>query len=138
MKNLNERIFIFVLFFLAFSQSKAFALHDEAEDIFRASKCTKCHSVKSKEISPSEESLGKRKIRDLSGIGLKHQDEEWFKKWLRKEVKNDEGRFHKVKWEGSKDDLEKLVKWLTTLKTEISKEEIEKWYAELEMKLRKR
>ena len=123
--------FLHILTSLHLFPTEAFAL--SGEELFRVSKCVKCHSVKSKNIPPLKKSLRKRKIRDLSGVGLKHSPE-WLKKWLQKKVRNKRGKKHKVKWKGRKKDLEKLVRWLSTLKEEIPKEEIKKWYSELKKK----
>ncbi|GBD03236.1 hypothetical protein HRbin19_00517 [bacterium HR19] len=106
------------------------------KEIFIENKCNKCHSVKAQEIEPLPKSLKEDKeIHDLSGVGVK-RDADWIKKWLKKEVANEEGKKHKEKWKGSDEDLDTLANWLAKQKTEISKEEIKKWLEELKKKVK--
>lgn len=104
----------------------------DAKELFIKYKCNKCHSIKALDIKPLESALKKKKeIRDLSGVGLKRTDPEWIKKWLRKEVKNEDGKKHKKKWKGTDEELDKVANWLVTLKTKIDEKEIKAWLEEL-------
>ena len=100
---------IVALFAFAFSFSQSNEL--DGQQIFTDSKCTKCHSVESLEIvSSKDEPL------DLSNIGA-DKDAEFLKKYLvKEETMND--KKHKTKFKGSDEELNTLVDWLLTLKTE--------------------
>lgn len=127
---MKVRVEFFVPLLLFFGMEKAFS--KDGKELFIESGCTKCHSVKAVDIKPQEKSLRRgRKIIDHSGVGLRRDDPEWIKKWLKKEVKNERGKKHRIKWKGSEEDLDILAKWLTTLKTEISREEINQWIKKL-------
>ncbi len=67
--------------------------------------------------------LEDRKIKDLSDVGLR-RDKDWIKKWLKKEITNEKGKKHKVKWKGDEKDLDELVEWLTQLRTKIPEQEL--------------
>lgn len=122
-------IFIFcVSFFLLLIEK---LMGDDGKELFTRENCTKCHSIKSEGIEPQKESLLKgRKIIDHSGVGLR-RDSEWIQKWLKKEIENEKGRKHKVKWKGSDEELKILAEFLSHLKKEIPEEELKKWYQDL-------
>lgn len=130
------KLHVFVLsgLLLAFFTLPAYA--KTGKDIFIENKCNKCHSIKSQGIEPTEESLKKKKkIRDLSGAGIERKSD-WIKKFLKKEVANEEGEKHKEKWKGSEEDLDIISKWLEEQKTKISDEEIKSWIEELQKKVK--
>ena len=78
------------------------------KDLFLANKCNKCHEIKSEGVAPIEAKEG---IKDLSGVGKKH-DAEWIKKWLMKEVEM-EGKKHKFgAWKGTPAELDTIAGWL--------------------------
>ena len=100
---------IVALFAFAFSFSQSDGL--DGQQIFSDSKCTKCHSIKSLEmVSTKDDPV------DLSNVGAT-QDAEFLKKYLvKEETMND--KKHKTKFKGSDEELDALVNWLLTLKTE--------------------
>jgi hypothetical protein len=100
---------IVALFAFAFSFSQSTEL--DGQQIFADSKCIKCHSVESLEIVSSKD-----KPLDLSNVGA-DKDAEFLKKYLvKEEMIND--KKHKTKFKGSDEELNTLVDWLLTLKTE--------------------
>ena len=100
---------IVALFAFAFSFSQSNEL--DGQQIFTDSKCTKCHSVESLEItSTKDESV------DLSNAGA-NNDAEFLKKYLVKEESINDKK-HKIKFKGSDEELDALVNWMLTLKTE--------------------
>jgi len=97
------------------------------KELFLEKKCNNCHSIDSEKIAkkeePAEEEEGEEaggeeedKTPDLSGVGKKH-DADWLTKWLKKEVKNDDGKKHKKKFKGSDEELKAIVDYLASLKT---------------------
>ena len=100
---------IVALFAFAFSFSQSTEL--DGQQIFTDIKCTKCHSVESLEIVSTKDDPT-----DLSNVGA-DKDAEFLKKYLvKEEIMND--KKHKAKFKGSDDELNTLVDWLLTLKTE--------------------
>ena len=100
---------IVALFAFAFSFSQSSEL--DGKQIFENSKCIKCHSVESLEITSKKDEPV-----DLSNVGASG-DAEFLKKYLLKEeTRND--KKHKTKFKGSDEELNALVDWLLTLKTE--------------------
>lgn len=126
MRKINERVkikgfflFSFFFFFYLFLSSTSFSFADPKQ-IFIEQRCIKCHSVKSEDIKPLEKSLlENKKIKDHSDVGLR-RDKDWIKKWLKKEINNEKGKKHKVKWKGSEEELDELAEWLTQLRTKMS------------------
>ncbi|MBT8379477.1 MAG: cytochrome c [Ignavibacteria bacterium] len=112
-----KNTFFFLLFISAivalFAFAFSFSQSDEVDgqQIFTDSKCIKCHSVESLEItSKKDDAL------DLSNVGA-DSDAEFLKKYLvKEETMND--KKHKTKFKGSEEELNTLVDWLLTLKTE--------------------
>lgn len=130
MKN-STFTFLGILFCLAFYSINSFAGDDEkkpeGEIIFTKNKCNECHTVttvgigKSDEISADEEdetdSEGEKAIEppDLSNYGNSGMTAEWTNLFLRKK-ENIDGRKHKKRFKGKKEEREILVNWLLTLK----------------------
>ena len=105
---------IVALFAFAFSFSQSTEL--DGQQIFTDSKCTKCHSVESLEIVSTKDDAA-----DLSNVGA-DKDAEFLKKYLvKEETMND--KKHKTKFKGSDEELNALVDWLLTLKTEEAETE---------------
>jgi len=83
------------------------AIAQSGKDIFLKYKCNRCHAIKAQNIEPipreekgeeEEEEKGKKKITDLSGVGLK-RNAEWIKGFLLKKEKNEEGKKTQTKME---------------------------------------
>jgi hypothetical protein len=100
---------IVALFAFAFSFSQSSDL--DGKQIFEDGKCTKCHSVESLEIASKKDEPV-----DLSNAGAS-DNAEFLKKYLLKEESMNDKK-HKTKFKGSDDELNALVNWLLTLKTE--------------------
>jgi cbb3-type cytochrome oxidase cytochrome c subunit len=100
---------IVALFAFAFSFSQEQAL--DGKQVFIDSKCNNCHTVTSMEItSKKDEALD---LSDAASAG----NAELIKSYLLKESKiNDKN--HKLKFKGTDEELNALVNWLLTLKTE--------------------
>jgi len=99
---------IVALFAFAFSFSQSG--EPEGKNIFTDNKCEKCHSVEAAGI----ECTGK-KFADLSDLS-DNNTVEILTKFLKKEgMIND--KEHKIKFKGSDDELDVLVKWLLNQKT---------------------
>lgn len=112
-----KNTFLFVLFISAIVALYAFAFsfsQDQGPDgkqIFMDSKCTSCHTVTSQDITSKKDDAS-----DLSNAGSLG-DAQLLKSYLLKEAPiNDQD--HKMKFKGSDDELNTLVNWLLTLKTE--------------------
>lgn len=94
-------------------------------DVFKALECQKCHSIESAGIEKVEEEESaldmfaeeeeEEEAPDLSGVGTEH-DAEWMMKWLRKEVRNDDGKKHKQKFKGTDEQMKAVVEYLSGLK----------------------
>lgn len=93
-------------------------------EIYKKLECQKCHSIESEGIEKVEEEKSaldmfaeeeEEEAPDLSGIGAEH-DAEWLMKWIRKEVRNDDGKKHKQKFKGSDEELEAVVRYISGLK----------------------
>jgi hypothetical protein len=100
---------IVALFAIAFSFAQDQGL--DGKKIFVDSKCTNCHTVTSMEITSKKDDAT-----DLSNAGSLG-DASLIKSYLLKESKiNDQE--HKLKFKGTEEELNALVNWLLTLKTE--------------------
>jgi len=100
---------IVALFGFAFSFSQDENL--DGKQIFIDSKCNNCHNVTSMEITSKKDDAV-----DLSNAGSVG-DAQLIKSYLLKEAKlNDKD--HKIKFKGSEAELNVLVNWLLSLKTE--------------------
>lgn len=103
---------------------------DSGPELFHKLGCDKCHSVKAQNIEKRAEEPEPSGLDalvgggeeeeveppDLSGIGTEH-DQEWFKKWLRKQVRNEDDRKHKEKFKGSDEELDAITHFVAGLKT---------------------
>ncbi len=119
-----------------------YASAQSGKDIFLKYKCNKCHTIKAQNIEPilkeekgeeeeeEKEEKGKKKIKDLSGVGLE-RSAEWIKGWMLKKEKNEEGKKHKPKWKGTDDELKIVSEWLAQQRTKIDEGEIKKWLEEI-------
>ncbi len=81
---------------------------DAGKAVFTAKGCPECHAVSSHGIKSDGDAA------DLSKIGSKH-DAATIEKFITKQVELN-GKKHKKKYQGSDDDLKKLVSWLASLK----------------------
>ena len=100
---------IVALFAFAFSFSQSQDL--DGKQIFIDNKCNNCHTVTTMEITSKKEDAT-----DLSNASTIGKDA-LIKSYLLKEAKiNDQD--HKLKFKGTEAELDALVKWLLTLKTE--------------------
>ena len=90
-------------------------------DIFLSSKCTKCHSIKAAGIErqkSEDEDMAdpdKKQPPDLSDVGTR-RDSEWLHGWLTKEITNDDGKKHKMRFRGEEEELDALVEFLLSQK----------------------
>ncbi len=100
---------IVALFAFAFSFSQSDEL--DGQQIFSDSKCTKCHSVEALGITSTKDDAT-----DLSNVGA-DKDADFLKKYMVKEETINDSK-HKTKFKGSDEELDALVNWLLTLKTE--------------------
>ena len=100
---------IVALFAFAFSFSQEQNL--DGKQIFIDSKCNNCHTVTSMEITSKKDDA--TDLSNASSIG----DAALMKSYLLKEAKINE-QDHKLKFKGSEAELDTLVNWLLTLKTE--------------------
>ena len=112
-----KNTFLFVLFISAVVALFAFAFSFsqdqdlDGKQIFIDNKCSNCHTVTSMEITSK-----KNDASDLSNVGT-IGDAKLMKSYLLKEAKiNDQD--HKLKFKGTEAELNALVNWLLTLKTE--------------------
>lgn len=97
------------LFGFAFSFSQDQDL--DGKKIFIDNKCNNCHTVTSFDITSKKEDA--TDLSDAGSLG----DAQLMKSYLLKEAKiNDQG--HKLKFKGTDAELEALVNWLLSLKTE--------------------
>ena len=94
---------------------------DSGKDIFLSSKCTKCHSIKAAGIErqkSEDEDMAdpdKKQPPDLSDVGTR-RDSEWLHGWLTKEITNDDGKKHKMRFRGEEEELDALVEFLLSQK----------------------
>jgi cytochrome c1 len=100
---------IVALFAFAFSFSQGQDL--DGKQIFIDNKCNNCHTVNSMEITSKKDDAT-----DLSNAGSSG-DAQLIKSFLLKEAKINE-KDHKLKFKGTEAELDVLVNWLLTLKTE--------------------
>jgi cytochrome c1 len=92
-------------------------------DHFKKLKCNKCHSITALGIEATkdkddDEDVAENDAKeppDLSTASAE-RDAEWLAKWLKKDVKNEDGKKHKPKFKGTDEDLNKVVEFMTTLK----------------------
>ena len=80
----------------------------DGKEIFTASKCTMCHTVDAAGIKKAP------KKTDLTGIAM---PAEKIEKYLVKDADLN-GKKHAVKFNGSKEDLTVLAKWLASVKAD--------------------
>ena len=100
---------IVALFAFAFSFSQDQGL--DGKQIFIDSKCNNCHTVSSVEITSKKDDA--TDLSNASTIG----EIPSIKSYLLKEAKINE-QDHKIKFKGTEAELDALVNWLLTLKTE--------------------
>ncbi|HEY6626125.1 MAG TPA: c-type cytochrome [Ignavibacteriaceae bacterium] len=112
-----KNTFFFVLFIstivalFAFAFSFSQSQDPDGKQIFIDSKCNNCHTVTSMEITSKKDDAT-----DLSNASIVG-DAPLMKSYLLKETKiNDQD--HKLKFKGTEVELDALVNWLLTLKTE--------------------
>ena len=91
-----------------FASRAAYADDPPGKAVFVAAGCPQCHSVTEQGIK-SDGDAG-----DLSKVGAKH-DAATIEKFITKQAELN-GKKHKKKYQGSDDDLKKLVAWLASLK----------------------
>ena len=100
---------IVALFGFAFSFSQDQDL--DGKEIFLDSKCNKCHSINSIELTSKKDDA--IDLSDAGSLG----DVQFLKSYLLKEVQIDD-KNHKTKFKGSEEELNTLAEWLVSLKTE--------------------
>lgn len=100
---------IVALFAIAFSFAQDQGL--DGKKIFVDAKCNSCHTVASMEITSKKDDAT-----DLSNAGTLG-DAQLMKSYLLKEAKINE-KEHKMKFKGTDEELNALVNWLLSLKTE--------------------
>lgn len=112
-----KNTFFFVLFISAivalFAIAYSFAQDQglDGKTLFIDKKCNSCHTVTSMEITSKKDDAS-----DLSNAGTLG-DAQLLKSYLMKEAKINE-LDHKMKFKGTDEELNVLVNWLLTLKTE--------------------
>ena len=112
-----KNTFLFVLFISAIVALYAFAFsfsQDQGPDgkqIFMDNKCNSCHTVASQDITSKKDDA--IDLSNAASVG----DAQLLKSYLLKEAQINDAD-HKMKFKGSDDDLNTLVNWLLTLKTE--------------------
>ena len=84
-------------------------------------KCSICHSIESQAIERKSKSE-KTKGPDLSTVGTAVaggpvRDAEWFAKFLRKEVVNENDKKHEKEFKGTPEQLQQVAEFLASLKT---------------------
>jgi len=100
---------IVALFGFAFSFSQD--QDSDGKEIFLDSKCNKCHTVISMEITSKKDDA--IDLSDAGSVG----DVQFLKSYLLKEAEIDD-KSHKTKFKGSEEELNTLAEWLTSLKSE--------------------
>lgn len=100
---------IVALFAIAFSFAQDKGL--DGKNIFVDAKCNSCHTVTSMEITSKKDDAT-----DLSNVGTV-SDAQLIKSYLMKEAKIND-KVHKMKFKGTDEELNALVNWLLSLKTE--------------------
>jgi len=100
---------IVALFAIAFSFAQDQGI--DGKKIFVDAKCNSCHTVTSMEITSKKDDAT-----DLSNAGALG-DAQLIKSYLMKEAKIND-KEHKMKFKGTDEELNGLVNWLLTLKTE--------------------
>lgn len=112
-----KNTFLFVLFISAIVALYAFAFSfsqdkdPDGKQIFIDNKCNNCHTVSTQDITSKKDNAI-----DLSNAGSLG-DADLLKSYLLKEAQIDD-KDHKLKFKGSEEELNALVNWLLTLKTE--------------------
>jgi Cytochrome c. len=134
---------LFFIFFPFLLLLPRYVSAQSGKDVFLKYKCNKCHAIKSQDIEPivkkekeeeeeeeEKEEKGKKKITDLSGVGLK-RDANWIKAFLLKKERTEEGKKHKPKWKGTDDELKIVSEWLAQQKVKLDEKEVQKWLEEI-------
>ena len=110
------------------AQAGGSAAEPAGRKVFVANKCNGCHSIQTQGIGVDEKAVsqdaegdgkaaGKEvKPPDLSSVGTRH-DAKFLDEYLRKQVAV-EGRKHKRRFPGSKEERATLIEWLVTLKSD--------------------
>lgn len=93
---------------LTLVSSTALASDAPGKAVFTAQACNKCHAVKAEGITSDGDGP------DLSKVGAT-LDAATIEKFITKQAELN-GKKHKKKYQGSDDDLKKLVAWLAALK----------------------
>jgi cbb3-type cytochrome oxidase cytochrome c subunit len=112
-----KNTFLFILFISSIVALFAFAFSFSQEQdldgkqVFIDNKCSNCHTVVSMEITSKKD--GAEDLSNTGSIG----DVQLIKSYLLKEAKINE-KNHKLKFKGSEEELNALVNWLHSLKTE--------------------
>jgi mono/diheme cytochrome c family protein len=101
-------IVVAVAAMFAFSSLQAAEAKKDGKEIFTAAKCTMCHTVDAAGIKKAP------KKTDLTGVEM---PAEKIEKYLNKEADLN-GKKHAVKFNGSKEDLTVLAKWIAAQKAE--------------------
>jgi cytochrome c2 len=101
-------VVVAIVALFAYSNLHAADAKKDGKEIFTASKCTMCHTVDGAGIKKAP------KKTDLTGIAMPAAQME---KYLSKESELN-GKKHSVKFNGSKDDLTTVTKWLASVKAE--------------------
>jgi mono/diheme cytochrome c family protein len=98
----------------------------KGKEIFLKSNCASCHTVMALDIGKTEADSDQVAVEegdivppDLSVVGLTYKAD-WIEKFLLKQEKID-GRKHKKRFTGSKEDLKTLSAWLESLQHEPEK-----------------
>ena len=84
----------------------------DGKETFLAAKCNTCHSVPSADITAKVKSE-KMKGPDITAE-MASTDRELLAKFLRKEAQID-GKDHSKKYEGSDEDLQKILDWISKI-----------------------
>jgi mono/diheme cytochrome c family protein len=106
---------------------------EDGKQVFLEHECNECHGVEVLGIAklPPEEGaeeegeedpgLGEdeeeKEPPDLSGVAKRHPGD-WFPKFLKKKVANEDGKKHRKRFKGSDAELEALVAFLASLETD--------------------
>ena len=124
MKQTFNALTIFALIF-CWAGTESSAEDSQGPKIFAQHKCQSCHSVKVlgievvKDVEEAEVvEEDEIKPGDLSGIGNR-RTAEWLELYLRRK-ESVEGRKHKKRFKGSKNQRLALIAWLESLKQEAS------------------
>ena len=98
---------------------------DEAQDPgqveFLEQKCETCHSISSHDIRHTGK-IKKLIGPDLAGVGDRHEAA-WMIAYIKREQVGESGKKHTKPFKGSDEELQAIVDWLASLKTEESNPE---------------